>query len=394
MIITDVRTTIIHVPFTHPYIWTFGSMQGATSLIIQISTDENIVGTGEGTCPFYPNISPDISKLIVDSSRQLILNEDPFDIERIMRKLYAFAGWHFARHMANWVFGGVEMALWDIVGKACKRPLYQLFGGCLRKEIPFFGFVFRGDIEVMVSEARKYVEDGFKTLYLKVGVDEEEEVRQIGKIRDAVGYSVALRLDANEAWTPGAAIRFIKKMERFEPEFIEQPVSASDLEGMIRVRNAVDVPILADQCSRTLMEASNVVRRGAADALSTDPLDAEGIAGCRKVAAVAEAAGLPVIMHSNVETGLATASFLQIIASTQNFLYANQTELPHLSGDILKEDSLKFENGCLEVPDKPGLGVELDWDKIRKYADLYTKNNANRPTKPEPYNPTPRTPHL
>jgi L-alanine-DL-glutamate epimerase-like enolase superfamily enzyme len=393
MIITDVRATIIHVPFTHPYIWTFGSMQGATSLIIQISTDENIVGIGEGTCPFYPNISPDISKLIVDSSRHLILNENPFDIEKIMRKLYGF-GWHFTRHMANSVFGGVEMALWDIVGKTCKRPLYQLFGGCLRKEIPFFGFVFRDNLEAMVSESRKYVEDGFKTLYLKVGVDEEEELEQLGKIRDAVGYSVALRLDANEAWTPGAAIRFIKKMERFEPEFIEQPVSASDLEGMIRVRNAVDVPILADQSSRTLSEASNVVRRGAADALSTSPLDAEGIAGCRKVAAVTEAAGLPVIMHSNVETGLATASFLQIIASTANFLYANQTELPHLSGDILKEDDLKFENGCLEIPDKPGLGVELDWDKVRKYADIYIKSNANQPTKPESFNPTPRTPHL
>ena len=394
MIITDVRTTVIHLPFIRPYRWTFGSMQGATSLIIQISTDENTVGVGEGTCPFYPNISPDISKLIVDSSRQLLLNEDPFDIERIILKLYAFAGWHFARHMANWVFGGVEMALWDLVGKTCKRPLYQLFGGCLRRKIPFFGFVFRDNIEVMVGEARKYVEEGFKTLYLKVGLDEEEELQQIGKIRDALGYNVALRLDANEAWTPGAAIRFIKKMERFEPEFIEQPVSASDLDGMIRVRNAVGVPILADQCSRTLSEASNVVRRGAADALSTSPLDAEGIAGCRKVAAVAEAAGLPVIMHSNVETGLATASFLQIIASTPNFLYANQTELPHLSGDILKDTGLKFENGCLEVPDKPGLGVELDWDKIRKYADIYTKSIAKQPTKPEPFSATPRTPRL
>ena len=391
MIITDVRATIIHLPFARPYEWTFGSMQGATSIIIQVITDENIVGIGEGTCPFYPNISPEISRLIVDSSRRLISSEDPFDIERIMRKLYAFAGWHFARHMANWVFGGVEMALWDIVGKACKRPLYQLFGGCMRRKIPFFGFVFRDKLETMVSEARKYVEDGFETLYLKIGVDEAEELEQLSSIRDAVGYKVALRLDANEAWTPGAAVRFIKKFEKFEPEFIEQPVLASDLEGMVRVRKTVGVPVLADQSSRTLSEASNVIRRGAADALSTSPLDAEGMAACRKVAAIAEAAGLPVVMHSNVETGLATASFLQIIASTPNFLYANQTELPHLSDDILKSN-LKFEKGCLEVPDKPGLGVELDWDKIRKYADSYNKNSIRQTTKP--FDPTPRTPHL
>ena len=392
MLISDVRTTLIHVPFTRPYVWTFGSMLGATSVIIEDSTDEGLIGFGEGKCSFYPDISPDVFKLIVDSSRRLLLNEDPFDIERIMLKLYGFAGWHFARHMANWIFGGVEMALWDIVGKASKRPLYQLFGGCLRRKIPFFGFVFRDITATMVDEARRYVEDGFKTIYLKVGVDEEEELRQVSEIRDAIGYNVALRLDANEAWTPGAAIRFIKKFERFDPEFIEQPVSASDLEGMVRVRRAVDVPILADQASRTLSEASNVVRRGAADGLSTSPVDAEGMGGCRKVAAVAEAAGLPVIMHSNVETGLCTASFLHIIASTPNFLYGNQTELTHLSGDILK-DSFKFRDGCLELPDKPGLGVELDRDKIKNYAETYTKN-ASQYTNPESFNAVPKTPHL
>ena len=179
-------------------------------------------------------------------------------------------------------------------------------------------------------------------------------------------------------------------MEKFEPEFIEQPVSASDLEGMTRVRNAVDVPILADQSSHTLSEAMNVVRRGAADALSTSPVDAEGITGCRKIAAVAEAAGLPVIMHSNVETGLATASFLHIIASSPNFLYANQTELPHLSGDILKGDGFKFDDGCLEVPDQAGLGIELDLDRVKKYADVYARGVPEHPTKPVRYNPIPK----
>jgi L-alanine-DL-glutamate epimerase-like enolase superfamily enzyme len=391
MIITDVRTRIIHVPFAHkPYSWTFGSMQGATSIIIEITTDQGLTGIGEGTCLFYPNISPDIIKLIVDSSSRFLLNEDPFNIELIMRRLYGFAGWHFTRHIANWAFGGVEMALWDIVGKSSKRPLYQLFGGCLRRKIPFFIFLFRDDLKTMAGEARRYVGEGFKTIYLKVGLDEGEELKQIKEIRDAVGYEVALRLDANEAWSPGAAIRFIKKMERFEPEFIEQPVSASDLEGMVRVRKAVGVPILADQGSRTLSEAMNVVRRGAADALSTSPLDSEGIAGCRKVAAVAEAAGLPVIMHSNVETGLATASFLHIIASTPNFLYANQTELPHLSDNILKDYDLKFSDGCLEVPDRPGLGVDLDWDKVRKYNEVYTKSSVSQLPKSESFNPIPK----
>lgn len=390
MIITDIRSEIIRVPFTHkPYEWTFGSMQGATSVIIQVSTDERLVGIGEGTCPFHPNISAEIVKLIVDSSRHLMVNEDPFDIERIMKKLYGFGGWHFSRHIANWAFGGVEMALWDIVGKSSNKPLHKLFGGRVRMKIPFFIFLFRDKPEAMVKEARRYVEEGFKTLYVKIGVNENEELKQLKQIRNAVGYDVALRLDANEAWTPGAAIRIIKKLEKFDPEFIEQPVSASDIDGMIRVRKAVDVPLLADQSSRTLSEAFNVIRRGAADAVSTSPLDAEGISGCRKVASVAEAAGLPVIMHSNVETGLATASFLQIIAASPNFLYANQTELPFLSGDILREP-FKFKDGCLEVPDRIGLGVELDLDKVKKYSSIYSKISQSKPSKPGPFSTVPR----
>jgi L-alanine-DL-glutamate epimerase-like enolase superfamily enzyme len=384
MIITDVTTTATHIPFAvKPYEWAFGKLLGSTSIIVQVHTDEGMVGLGEGICSFHPNISADVIKSIVDSSKPFLVGEDPFDSERIMRNLQFSAGWHFFPHIANWAFAGVEMALWDIVGKSCRRPLYKLFGGAVRTEVPFFAFVFRGKPKVMAEEARVHVEEGFKTLYLKVGVQEDEELEQVREIRDVVGYKVALRLDANEAWTPGAAVRIIKKFEKFEPEFIEQPVLASDIEGMLRVKKAVGVPILADQSSRTLFDAFNVVRRNAADALSTGPHEAEGISGCRKVAAVAESAGLPVIMHSNVETGVTTAAFLHIAASSPNFFYANQTELPHISGGLLKQE-FQFKDGCLRLPDKPGLGVELDTAKLKKYASVYKKTRLVPPRKGMP----------
>lgn len=372
MIITDLQTVSIHVPFkVRPYEWTFGKILGATSILIQVHTDTGIVGLGESFCAYHPNIPADITRSIVDSSKPFLLGQDPFDVEGIMKNLYS-AGWHFFPHIANSALGGVEMALWDIIGKSCRRPLYKLFGGAIRTQIPFFAFVFRAKPEEMAEEARTRVKEGFKTLYLKIGIDEDEELEQVRQIRDAVGYKVALRLDANEGWSPGAAIRMIKKFEKFEPEFIEQPVLAADIEGMARVRKAVGVPILADQAGRTIYEASNIVRRNAADALSTSPEDAEGMSGCRKVAAIAEGAGLPVIMHSNVETGVTTAAHLHIAASSPNFLYGNQTELPLLSGGILKTEFV-FKDGCLRLPEKPGLGVELDEGKVKKYADICKK---------------------
>ena len=374
MKIMDLKTTVVHVPFSHrPYRWHFGIKPGATSILIEIFTDEGPVGIGEAPCLFYPYMPVEPIREVVEAARPYILGEEPFNIERTMAKLYGTGAWHFARHAANWAFGGLEMALWDIVGKACRQPLYKLLGGFIRREVPFIYFIYRDSPEKMASEAVEAKLKGFKTFYIKVGEDIDQEIEQIEAIRAAVGYGVNLRVDANEAWSSGAALRYIKRLERYELEFVEQPVMATDLEGMARLRRSVGVPICSDQSTRTIHEVLRAVELKAADIISFDPSDAGGILASKKVSAITEAAGIPTFIHSNVELGVATAAHLHLAVSTPNCTYANQTEYQFLADDIIEGQGFQFFGGCLKPPEGPGLGVSLDRDKVQRYSEHYQK---------------------
>lgn len=362
------------VPFLNRgYQWNFGTKPGATSVLVEVETDEGVQGIGEAPCLFHPYLPADVVQAFVEASRAYLVGEEPFDIERILARLYGTGAWHFARHAANWALGGIEMALWDIIGKACGQPLFRLLGGAIRKEIPFMYFIYRDHPEQMAEEAARARAEGFSTFYVKVGSDIREEISQLEAIRAAIGEEPNLRVDANEAWSPGAAVRNIKKLAKFDLEFVEQPVLSTDLEGMARVRQAAGVPICADQATRTATEVLNAIRHGAADVISFDPSDAGGILAAKKVAGITEAAGIPIFIHSNVELGVATAAHLHLAASTPNCTYANQTEYQFLKDDIIAGERLKLSGGSMKVPEGPGLGVTLNREKLEQYAEEYVK---------------------
>jgi L-alanine-DL-glutamate epimerase-like enolase superfamily enzyme len=374
MKITDLKTTIISVPHAPGIVsrWASGVYTGYTAAITEVMTDEGIVGLGESRCS-HP--TGEITKLIIDSSRPYVIDEDPFDVERIMKKLYGMAGWNRFRHTGNRNLCGIEMALWDIVGKACGKPLYKLLGGAYRKKILFMGIVPREKPDEMVRRISELQQQkGFKTFYLKVGIEPEEDLEIVKTVRDAVGNGIDLVADANQMWSLGAAVRNIRKLEKYDLKYIEQPVPADDVEGMATVRRRVSMPILAHESGSTLDEVLRVVRCEAADVLQADPRYSGGILGVKKVAAVAEAASLPIVMHTmGGELGISQSVILHLIASTPNFIYANQSQYWYLSDDIVVGERYRFEDGCLTVPEKPGLGVDLDPNKMQKYAENYQK---------------------
>ena len=160
-------------------------------------------------------------------------------------------------------------------------------------------------------------------------------------------------------------------MEKFRIDIAEQPILPSNLDGMAYIRNAVSAQILAHESSWTLYEALNVIARGAADIISVDPRMTWGLMACKKAAAVAEAAGIPVLMHSAAELGIAQAACLHIIASTPNFILANQCMYDWYAEDYIRDGVLKFDGPFLAVPEAPGLGVELDRDKMLKFHENY-----------------------
>ena len=367
MKITDLKTTILSVPFAKPTRWPYGQWDGMTIVVIEIETDAGHVGLGESICI---QGSAEAVKLFVDNTKRLLLGQDPFDTERIGKSIEGFGGWTFGRQFAGYALGGIDMALWDIIGKACNQPLYKLLGGKIRDKAECFKYIHHDKPEVMAVKAQEGVRDGYRTIYCKyTGI---EHLRQaIEAIRSQVGEQPKLWVDFNGTLSPGFAVQFLREMERYRIDIAEQPVLPSNLEGMAYVRNAVSSQILAHESSWTLYDAFNVIQRGAADIISVEPRMTWGILATKKAAAVAEAAGMPVIMHSFGEIGVAQAAFLHVIASTPNFILANQCMYDWFDDDYIKGGKMPYEGAFLRVPEGPGLGVELDPEKVRQYHEKY-----------------------
>jgi L-alanine-DL-glutamate epimerase-like enolase superfamily enzyme len=368
MRITNIKATPVAVPFGEDELWAFGGRRGLIGIVVEAETDEGVLGLGEA--PAYP--SADIVLAVLRSLEELVVGEDPLQIERIVKKMDVVGTWHHVRATSPGL-AAVEMACWDILGKVCGQPLVNLFGGRVRDRVPFFYYLSQASPEQMAADAQTAVRQGFSTLYLKVGSDDPSlDIARVEAVRDGAGPDAAIRVDANEAWSSSATIRIVREMERFGLELVEQPVSARNLKEMAYVRGRITPPLLANEASWTRYDQLEIIRHNAADVISVDNQMDGGLLNMKRSAGLCETAALPVLKHSLGELGVAVYAATHVIASTPNFLHANQSYASLLSDDIIEgTDTLPYENGELAVPNAPGIGVELDRDKVGKYADLY-----------------------
>jgi L-alanine-DL-glutamate epimerase-like enolase superfamily enzyme len=263
----------------------------------------------------------------------------------------------------------------------CGQPLVTLFGGRFRDRVEFFYYVARAEPDEVAEEGRRATKAGFSTCYLKVGADDpRRDVERVAALRDGAGPGARIRVDANEAWSPGAAIRVIRELARYDLELVEQPVSGRNLDEMAYVRRRIDVPLLANESSWTRQAQLAVIRAGAADVLSIDNQMDGGLANLRRSAGMCEAAGLPVVKHSLGELGVALAAAVHALAAVPNARCANQAYGALLADDVVAGfggPAANYADGHLAVPAGPGLGVELDRDRVERYAALYRTDGAS-----------------
>jgi len=367
MKITDIKTTILSIPFSKPTFWPYGCWEGTTVVLIEIETDQEITGLGESICPQNP---AEAVEAFILHTKPLLIGQDPFDTERIAKTIEGVGGWAWSRHFAGYALGGIDLALWDIAGKACNQPVYKLLGGKIRPQAECFKYLHHDDPNAMATEANTAIKQGYQTIYCKYTTIEHLE-NALYAIREAIGENPKLWVDFNATLSPGFAVNFLKEMEKVRIDIVEQPVIPTNLEGMAYVKNAVSSQVLAHESCWTLHETLNVIMAGAADIISVDPRMTWGMMACKKTAAIAEAAGIPVLMHSAAELGIAQAACLHLIASTPNFILANQCMYDWYDTDYIKSGTLLFNGPYLTVPDSPGLGVSLDRDKVLKFHENY-----------------------
>lgn len=368
MKITSLKTTIVTVPFCKRYPWRLGEAIGLTSVIAELTTDDGLVGIGESPCFFPP---AEAFRATMEAAAPFLLGEDPFDHERIYRRILGFNGLYYDRVFAGLALSGIDLALWDLMGKAARQPIYKLLGGRVYSAARFICIVPLAPPNEMALAAKKAVEEGCQTLYVKYDGDDQLLSDRLEALRKAVGPAPNLRIDFNQGLSPGFAVKFIRDLERFGLEAVEQPCGEADLAGLRYIRSSISTPLISDESSKTFGGAFNTIKAEAADIIEIDPYTTDGLWGVRKACGMAEAAGLPVVLHSVGELGLNQMKLVHLAVSTPNATIDHQTLYDYNSDDLILGGPLPMAGWTMSPRHQPGLGVELDQNKVKQFAELY-----------------------
>lgn len=365
MRIIGIRHIPVAVPFHDGDQWPPGQRRGVVSVLIEIDTDEGITGLGEA--PAHP--SAEIVLAVLRAVERFAIGEDPFHVERLTRIGEALGTRHPAGATSP-ALAAIDMACWDIIGKACGQPLVNLFGGALREDVEYLHQVPTDTPERMRERAALGAAAGSRSFQVRVGSgDLATDVARVAAVRDGIGTGRSLRVDAGGAWSTSTAPRALRALAPYDIEFVAHPVPACTVAELARLRAHTGVPLLADQpCRARQLE---VVQQGAADAIAVDNALDGGLLNLKRAAGLCDAAGIPVVKHSLGELGVATCAAAHLIAATPGFDHANQSYRALLSDDVVDGGPLPHPGGRLRLPDAPGIGVRLDRDRLARYAELY-----------------------
>jgi L-alanine-DL-glutamate epimerase-like enolase superfamily enzyme len=356
MQITRLDALMVRIP-QKPPIAPYQSRYRATSekeaLLVRLETDTGLAGWGETPVDW---INKSFEGVPEEQLRRAAVGRDPFDLE----------AWYAENGLGGHLASGVEMALWDLIGQATRQPLYRLLGGAVRKKIELAACMGIRPYDEAKAIARQYLEQGFSTLKTKAGRRAEEDLEMVRGIRDGVGDRLKLRIDPNMGYAPEVAFPLARDLEKYHLEYLEQPMPQGLIADAARLRRHTRTPIGLNESVTTPDVVLQILQLHAADVLLPDTYQCFGILGVKKVAALAEAAGVPCVFHCAHDLGLKTAAMLHVVASSPGFTLANDCTYYGLEDDILTEPH-RIERGFMTVPEGPGLGVAVDERKVAKY---------------------------
>ena len=329
-------------------------------VFVRIDTDKGLFGIGlssPGAVYITGDTAANHLKLINDLFGPAIIGMDPFDIEAILLKLDSLA------MKAEAAKSGIDLALYDLMGKALDLPACKLFGGMVQRHIRVTRLMGMYAPKEMAEKVNGIVGKGFTALKLKVGTTLEEDVERVQRVREAVGPDVTITVDFNQACSAKDAIRRIEKMEPYDVALVEQPVKAGDFKGMAVVTKSVRPKIMADESVNNFAEAMRVIESGAADVISLKFPKMGGILKARKIAALCEAAGMEYLVGTTPGSRLADAANVHLAVSLKDLtLPCEIGEFERMADDPCA--GLEIVDGFLSPPSRPGLGVEVDLKRV------------------------------
>ena len=359
-------------PFTSARGWLYTTR---SSCVVEVSTDEGITGWGECYGPAAVNRT-----LIETQYAPRLIGRDPFDAEVVWEDLYNRIKDYGAQGFSITALSGIDIALWDIMGRATGLPVHKLIGGAHRKEILAYAtglyFIDMGRlVEEAVEEALGYKEQGFRAIKMKIGLgDPKLDVRRVKAVRDAIGPDVGLAVDANHCFTVPQAIRLGRMLEELDLLWFEEPISPEDHDGYVQVTQALDLAVAGGENDFTRWGFRDVIAEKAMDIVQPDLCAAGGFSECRKIATLASAFGVECVPHA-WGSAIGLAATVQFLAALPDqppafrpmppMLEFEQT--PNPLRDHLAQEPIEQRKGVVKVPTGPGLGIEIDREVLKKY---------------------------
>lgn len=335
-------------------------------VILRLHTDAGLVGLGEATVA--PRWSGETSATAVSVIRDLLapelVGQDPLNITRLRQRLDRVV------KLNPFTKAGLEIALWDLAGKAAGMPICQLLGGPVRDAMPIKLMIGAFDRPAIIHLAERFLAMGVTCLKVKTGIHPEEDLARVRTVREVAGPDIPITIDSNCGWNITTARRTLARLADLNVLLAEQPIPPDDPAAMATLRATAPMPIMADESVFTLTDAWTVAAAGAADILSVYPGKHGGIAGTVEIAHVAQAAGIVCAIGSNLELGIGTAAMLHVAAALPTI--ASETYPADLIGPLYHEADLLTEPLDLGPPAArcplgPGLGVSLDEEQLRRW---------------------------
>lgn len=378
MKVTSITVTPVSIPYLHREVSSVVQRDGVSDILVRVETDDGLVGWGE-SCS-----GADVESVAaaVRAMVPFVLGRSPWESESIRADLFHRGLWAFRKGTGGFAYAGIDMALWDLCGKAVGQPVYNLLGGSVRDSASYFYYLAQGPAEDVANQCMTGKGLGFTVFYLKVGIDIDAEVEMVAAVRETVGPGALIRLDANGAWSVAEAIRNMRRLAPFDIDFVEQPVMPDPVTRMQEVRSRSTIAICANEGMWSVEDSYRQITNRTADVFNFSPYWVGSLVQFQRLAYVAAFEGLAVSKHTHGELGLAASACHQAILTIPNLVEGNQQTAHMMADDILTE-SLPIVTG----PDWPkptgsGLCVEVDEDKVGRYADLYQRRGQFLPYDP------------
>jgi muconate cycloisomerase len=356
MKIADVSVGVVAVPLRGSYTTAHGMLATQRSVVTRVETDQGLVGWGNvDPAPGYSEMSVEGVVASVGAALGPALRGlDALNVTAAVGRLEE------ARPRDNEARALLEMALLDLKGQALGVPVWSLLGGRVRERIALNAWIGAVPAEQAAREGAEWCERGFRSAKIKVGGRFEDDLARVAAVREAVGGRMSLRVDANEGLDVAGAIRLAQALAPYDLALFEQPVERRDLAGMARVRRASPMPIMADESVRDGRSVIEIIRQGAADLIKVKVMKQGGLLRTLQLAAIAEGAGLGVVLGHGFGLWVSTLAEVHVAAASPAIIEGCEAVGPlKMAGEVVA-DPPSIARGSVEVPASPGLGVRVD----------------------------------